>query len=248
MNRPFSWKSDGLVVGIAILLPTVMTWIYFVQLAGQGTFTRNIYLVSKVALGLLPIGWYLWLRYRSMRDENLTPSPLPKPRHELSFRLGLDFGLFTIAIILVIYYVFLKGTGLLNETTVIIHGKLQDAGIRTGLAFVIMAGFLSILHSAFEEYYWRWFIFGRLRSAVPWLLAALISSTGFMLHHILVLWAFLPGHYGWIMVILFSLGVGFGGFIWCCIYQYTGSLLGAWVAHLCADLAIMWCGWDIIAK
>lgn len=248
MNRPFSWKSDGLVIGIALLLPTLATWVYFVLLAGQGTFTRNVYFASKVLTGLLPLGWFLWLRYRSMRDPNLQPTPPMIRRHELSFRLGLDFGLFTVAIILVAYYVFLKNTNLLSETGGIVQDKLSDAGISSSQAFIIMALFLSVLHSAFEEYYWRWFIFGRLRKAMPWLWAALISSAGFMLHHILVLWAFLPGEHGWILILLFSLGIGFGGFIWCCIYQYTGSLMGTWVAHLSADLAIMWCGWDIIGK
>lgn len=246
--RPFSWKSDGIVIGIALIVPTIMTWLYFVILAGQGTFTRNIYFASKVVTGLLPLAWFLWLRYQSMRDANLKQAERIAPRHELSLRLGLDFGLFTVAIILVAYYVFLKGTTMLAGTGPIIEGKLTDAGISGATAFLIMACFLSIIHSAFEEYYWRWFIFGRLKAALPWLWAAVISSAGFTLHHIIVLWAFLPGDYGWMLVILFSLGIGFGGFVWCCIYQYTGSLLGAWIAHLCADLAIMWCGWDIIAR
>ncbi len=174
--------------------------------------------------------------------------PATVRRHELSARLGLDFGLFTVAAILVLYYVFLKGTDLLAETGTIVKTKLDDAGVDSESTYLILAGFLAILHSAFEEYYWRWFIFGRLRTGLPWMLAALISSAGFMLHHIVVLWAYLPGQYGWLLVTLCSLGIGFGGFIWCCIYQYTGSLLGAWIAHLCADLAIMWCGWEIVAK
>ena len=246
MRPPFNWKTDGPIIALALILPTLMTWLYFFILAGQGTLTRNIYFASKVLTGLLPLAWFLWLRYRSMRDANLQHMPKVIRRHEISFRLGLDFGLFTVAMILVAYYVFLKDTGLLTQTGTIIQSKLNDAGISSGLAFLIMALFLSILHSAFEEYYWRWFVFGRLRTAMPWLWAALISSAGFMLHHILVLWAFLPGEYGWILILLFSFAIGFGGFIWCCIYQYTGSLLGAWIAHLCADFAIMWCGWVII--
>lgn len=248
MNRLFSWKSDGVVIGIALFAPMVMTWIYFIVFAGQGAFTRFVYLGSKIVLGLLPVCWFLWLRYQSMRSDALTPPARTVRRHELSMRLGLDFGLFTVAAILVAYYVFLKDTSLLAGTGAIVQGKLDDAGVTSLNTFIIMALFLSILHSAFEEYYWRWFVFGRLRTAIPWLYAALISSLGFMLHHVIVLWAFLPGSYGWLMTLLLSLGIGFGGFIWCCIYQYTGSILGAWIAHLCADLAIMWIGWDIVVS
>ncbi len=248
MRFPFSWKSDGIILGIALLAPMAMTWIYFVTFAGQGTVTRVLYGSSKVVLGLLPICWFLWLRYQAMRSENVTPLTRPIRRHELSIRLGLDFGLFTVAAILVAYYVFLKDTSLLAGTGAIVQTKLDDAGVSSLNTFIIMALLLSILHSAFEEYYWRWFVFGRLKVAIPWLYAALISSLGFMLHHIIVLWAFLPGSYGWLMTLLLSLGIGFGGFIWCCIYQYTGSIIGAWIAHLCADLAIMWIGWDIVAR
>lgn len=247
--RPFSWKSDGLVIGIAMLAPTVMTWLYFFVLAGQGTLTRVVYGGSKVLTGLVPIGWYLWLRYQSMRtSQHYQPEALPKARHLLSLKLGFDFGLFTVAGMLMLYYVWLYDLPLIHTTSTIVKTKLLDAGVTSLTSFVLMAIFLSVVHSAFEEYYWRWFVFGRLRTGIPWIYAALISSAGFMFHHILVLYAFLPGSTGLLFVILFSLAIGIGGFIWCCIYQYTGSLLGAWVAHLCADLGIMWCGWDIVTR
>lgn len=243
--RPFTWKTDGLVIGIALLAPACMTWLYFYVLAGQGLLTRSIYLGSKIALGLLPISWYLWLRWDSMRATSIIVLPPKKPNHQLSFRLGLDFGLFTVAGMLFLYYVCLKDSSVLQGTPAIVQAKLLDAGVTSLATFVVMAGFLAFLHSAYEEYYWRWFIFGRLRDKLPWWQAALISSFGFMLHHILVLWAFLPADYGILLVITLSLCIGIGGYVWCCIYQYTGSLLGAWVAHLLADLGIMWCGYDM---
>ena len=50
-------------------------------------------------------------------------------------RLGLDFGLFTVAIILVAYYVFLKGTDLLTGTgAIVLAGQLDDLrGVMKGL-------------------------------------------------------------------------------------------------------------------
>jgi membrane protease YdiL (CAAX protease family) len=246
--RQFHWKTDGWVLGIALFAPTVMTWLYFFVLAGQGMLTRSVYFASKVLTGLLPLYWYLYLRFQTMRASDVNDIAPAKPRHLLSFKLGLDFGLFTVAAMMVLYYVFLRDLPLLKTTAGLIQTKLQDAGVTSATMFVVMALFLSVIHSAFEEYYWRWFVFGRLRAGLPWLWAAAISSFGFMFHHILVLYTFLPGEAGILFVVLFSLAIGIGGFVWCCIYQHTGSLLGAWVAHLCADLGIMWCGYDIVAS
>ncbi|MFO0811778.1 MAG: CPBP family intramembrane glutamic endopeptidase [Gemmatales bacterium] len=246
--RQFRWKTDGWVIGIALVAPTVMTWLYFFVLAGQGMLTRVVYFTSKVLTGLLPLYWYLILRFQVMRESEASDTPLLKPRHLLSFKLGLDFGLFTVAGMMVLYYVWLRDLPLFKSTADLVHAKLLDAGVTSPTAFVVMAGFLTIIHSAFEEYYWRWFVFGRLRAGIPWMKAALVSSFGFMLHHILVLYTFLPGEAGLLFVVVFSICIGIGGFVWCCIYQHTGSLLGAWVAHLCADLGIMWCGYDIVAS
>lgn len=247
--RPFTWKTEGWIIAVVMLAPTVMTWIYFFLLAGQGTLTRIVYLASKVVTGLLPVGWYLWLRYQGMRASTADDqTPAIKPRHLLSLKLGLDFGLFTAAAILLFYFLWVQHLPILQTTGPLVKQKLDDAGATSLTTFLIIAGFLSIIHSAFEEYYWRWFVFGRLSTGMPWLWAALVSSLGFMLHHILVLYTFLPGTSGLLLVILCSFCIGFGGFIWCCIYRHTGSLFGAWVAHLCADLVIMWCGWDIVSR
>lgn len=246
--RPFTWKSEGWLIAIVMLAPTVMTWLYFFLLAGQGTLTRVVYLASKVITGLLPLLWYLKLRYEAMRASSADLTIHKKPQHLLSLKLGIDFGLFTVAAILLFYFLWVQNLPILQTTGPLVKQKLEDAGATSLTTFLVMAGFLSIIHSAFEEYYWRWFVFGRLSTGIPWLWAALISSLGFMLHHVLVLYTFLPGTTGLVLVILCSLCIGFGGFVWCCIYRHTGSLLGAWVAHLCADLAIMWCGWDIVSR
>lgn len=243
--RSFSWKSDGVVISVALLAPTLMTWLYFYVLAGQGMFTRVLYGSSKVVLGLLPLVWYLYRRHRAMRANTYEANGQPQPRRQLSWKLGLDFGLLTLTTMLLLYFLWLKHLPIMSETAVLVQKKLDDAGVDSVTTFLFLAIFLTIVHSAYEEYYWRWFIFGHLRFTMPWLKAAIISSVGFMLHHILVLYAYLPGELGLMLVIAFSFCIGFGGFVWCCIYQYTGSLLGAWIAHLCADLGIMICGYDL---
>ncbi|HMP17229.1 MAG TPA: CPBP family intramembrane metalloprotease [Gemmatales bacterium] len=246
--RRFTCRSEGWIIILVMLAPTAMTYLYFFLLAGQGSLTRIVYLLSKVATGLIPILWYCKLYFESLRATSADLVLDQKPRHLLSFKIGLDFGLFTVAAILLFYYLWVLDMPLLQTVSVQVKAKLADAGATSLTRFLLLAGFLSILHSAFEEYYWRWFVYGRLATGLPWLWAAIISSVGFMLHHVLVLYHFLPGLDGIWLIVICSLGIGFGGFIWCAIYRYTGSLLGAWVAHLCADLVIMWLGWNIVTR
>lgn len=108
-----------------------------------------------------------------------------------------------------------------------------------------MALYLSVLHAAFEEYYWRWFVLGRLRRGMPWLPAAAVAAVAFALHHVIVVAAYIPATHAWLLVPLLSLGIALGGLVWSVIYHRTGSVLGAWVAHVLADLGIMFCGYDL---
>jgi len=100
-----------------------------------------------------------------------------------------------------------------------------------------------LAHSLLEEYYWRWFVFGRLarllkKRWVPYVLASL----GFAGHHYIVLGAFLPI---WSAALLGSC-VGLMGVVWCWLYRRQGSLAGCWISHLMADAAIVYVGYDLI--
>jgi membrane protease YdiL (CAAX protease family) len=99
-----------------------------------------------------------------------------------------------------------------------------------------------VLHAAFEEYYWRWFVFGELRRAMPWVVALLLANLGFTLHLIIVIHIYVPS---WTMTLLCSLGVFVGGSVWGWIYQKSGSLVGPWVSHMLIDFVLMWIGYDL---
>jgi membrane protease YdiL (CAAX protease family) len=158
-----------------------------------------------------------------------------------SLLAGLLFGLLTIFSIVILYEFFLCDSPALAGTADALKSKLQDAGATSFWSYVGLAGFLSILHSAFEEYYWRWFVFGRLRYGMHWLPAAMVAALAFALHHVIVLSVYIPATHVWLIALL-SLGIALGGFVWSTIYHKTGSLIGAWTAHFLADAGIMWCG------
>jgi membrane protease YdiL (CAAX protease family) len=120
--------------------------------------------------------------------------------------------------------------------------KTTDFGVDRPRAFLALAAFLCIVHSFLEEYYWRWFVFGRLRRLTPFGLAAIISALGFMAHHVFVLHQFLPAHF-WTAVIPGSLAIAVGGVVWAWLFEKTGSITAPWLSHLLVDVAIMYVGY-----
>ena len=74
--------------------------------------------------------------------------------------------------------------------------------------------------------------------------AVVISSVGFMAHHVIVIHGLLKAP--WPFTAVLSLAVAAGGAAWAWLYQKSGSLYGPWVSHLMVDSAIMWIGFDLV--
>ena len=76
--------------------------------------------------------------------------------------------------------------------------------------------------------------------------AVVLSSIGFMAHHIILLATF----FGWTSVVtyLFSIGIAIGGIAWALIYHFSGSLLGPWLSHLLVDAANFLIGFDLVRE
>ena len=117
----------------------------------------------------------------------------------------------------------------------------------TPIGFVIMACFVCGPHALMEEYYWRWFVFGGMRKYLPISAAIVLSSLGFMLHHIVVLGVYFPENF-WTLALPFSFCVAFGGGVWAWLYERSGSLYAPWLSHALIDAAIMgigaWMLWE----
>jgi len=74
-----------------------------------------------------------------------------------------------------------------------------------------------LANSVFEEYYFRWFVFGRMRSFLPLWPAAALSGLVFMAHHVVLLSVYLPGQF-WTLTVPFSLCIAVGGAMWAWLY------------------------------
>lgn len=224
-------------LAFALLYPTIGTWLYFVALAGHALAAQPAYVATKLVQFAFPLVWVVWWQRRPIR--------LAKPT-KAGLGWGLSFGLVVFAAILVLYYGFLKHSPLLAEAPCVVDAKTASLGIDSIPKFLALAVFYALVHSLLEEYYWRWFVFGQLKLSLPLLPAIVISSLGFMAHHVVVVSEFLHG-YG-LATWFFSLCVALGGAAWAWIYHRSGSLYGAWLGHLLVDAALMWLGYDLLTS
>ncbi len=229
-------RSDFAAIIVALGYPTLLTLVYFLLLAGQpASWQQSIYAVGKVAQFAFPAVWiYLILRKRF---------PVKWPSCQ-GLLWGLGMGIAVGAAMVALSLLWLQPTGFFDGPSLVIREKLRGMGIDTVAKFVALSLFYSLGHSLLEEYYWRWFVFQRLRLYVGLSQAITISSLGFMAHHVIVLGVF----FGWASPVayVFSLGVAVGGAAWAWIYDRSGSLVGPWVSHLLVDAAIFTIGFFLV--
>lgn len=230
-------KREWLVLLVAMTFPSVMAFFYFVRFAGAGQgdvnnlIVRVLYGTAKAAMLAGPI-LYVWFTDRRFR-------PFPKRGSRLLVIAG-SFGLAVSATIIVLSHYL--ADGMLAGVPERVRGKISEFGISTRGRYALMTLFLCVFHSGLEEYYWRWFIFGRLRASLSFQPAATLSGLAFMGHHVFVLNEYLPGQF-WKATVPFALGIAVGGIVWAWIYERSGSLVGPWLSHFLVDAAIMYVGY-----
>jgi membrane protease YdiL (CAAX protease family) len=158
---------------------------------------------------------------------------------------GLAFGLFVAGGILGLYFTVLREWAPLRAVPGPLVQKYREMGIDHPATFFTFAAFIALIHSGLEEYYWRWFIFGRLRRLTNFPTAAALACLSFMAHHVLLLHLMMPGYF-WVAVLPLSLAVAVGGLVWVGMYERWRSLTAAWLSHLLIDAAIMILAWDLV--
>lgn len=223
-------KFEGGILALAMVFPSLLTYVYFVHLAGTPSGTQQTaYAVGKVLQFALPVFW-IGIVYRErwlMR----------RPRQIGSE--GILFGAVVFLAMFLLYAFWLSGSnGVLGPGSNARNAVLAKiTGLNLDVYKLAVVGFFySIVHSGLEEYYWRWFVFGRLQKYMPWFIAAVISSLGFMAHHVILLGTYFgyDSPYCW----LGSLGVAVGGFYWAWLYRRSDSIWGPWIGHGIVDAAI----------
>jgi len=215
----------------ALLAPGGFSLVYFV-LASDSTLARGSYAAAKGFLVFWPVlsVWVLLPR----------GSRVAAGRRSSAGSIAAGLGL-AAAIVGMMALGFASPLGAsLREGSESIRAKLEQFGVATH--YVAFAIVFSVIHSALEEYYWRWFTYGQMRRFVAGWQAHLLAAAGFTLHHYVVLAQYFQL---WQALILGTF-VGVGGLLWSWSYQRWGSLLGPWLSHLVVDLAIFWFGARIL--
>lgn len=221
---------------LGIFLPTLITWVYFDLLAAHDPLYQKLSAgLGKGIQFVLPIVGLLLCPCRKQFDR---PSYIP------SALVGLFFGILVAGAMFAIYFYVLLPSGIMAGPRVEALNKVSGFGLNSPAALIGLGVFYSLVHSAMEEYYWRWFIFRGLHDRINLAPAAIISGLGFMSHHVLVL----AKYFGWSSPLtwLFSLGIAVGGAIWALIYRRFGTILGPWLSHLLVDAAIFAIGYHLL--
>jgi membrane protease YdiL (CAAX protease family) len=230
----------SLALAFALFFPTLAAWSYFLALAKESTQVNPLqqaaYLAGKVVQFTFPVVYLVLCR------EPWPRFVWPRPN---GISLGLAFGLLVAGLMLGVYFGILRHSPVLARTPDLIRAKLEQVGMSTPGRYILLSAFIVAAHSLLEEYYWRWFVFGRLRQLLPLAAAVALSSLAFMSHHVVILYVYLPGRF-LSAVMPFSLGIALGGAFWAWLYDRAGTLYAPWLSHLLVDAAIFVIGWDLL--
>ncbi len=263
----------GAAVVLAMVFPTVLTFAYFVLLAGSPAWLQQaVYVVGKAVQFAFPALLVTLLRVRrrvpndgtsnsasrmqvaalvrrQIRRAKLRLLQVCRPRSRWfrrnagSLAIGVGFGLLVLVAMFGLYQLVWKANPVFAGASQAIRAKIVGLGIGGLWMYAAVGVFYALCHSALEEYYWRWFVFGQLCSRLRRVPAVAISSLAFMAHHVILLATYFGWSSPWTYV--FSLSVAAGGAIWAWLYQRSGSLVGPWLSHLVVDAAIFLVGYDL---
>jgi uncharacterized protein len=225
-------------VAFAIVFPSVVTWAYFFQAADaeQGV-QRAVMAGLKLLQFAFPFVWVL-----AVLKERVDPS---RPQ-TAGLAIGAAFGLAVTVAGWLLFDLWLRDTSWFAAALGPIQAKVAGFGLDAGWKFVALGAFYAVVHSLLEEYYWRWFVFGQLQRVAALWPAIVVSSLGFMAHHVLVL----SVYFGWwtAPTLLLSAAVAIGGVFWAWLYARTGSLYGPWLSHAIVDAGIFVVGYSLLGQ
>src|SRR5262249_52691294 len=152
-------RADWTLVLFALVYPTLLTVVYFILLAKSATaLQQGTYAIGKLIQFAVPAAWIFGIRRESIAWSR------PRPT---DFTGGGLLGLGLLLGALLLYHYVAKPAGLFdNAAGDAIRQKIAGLGVGSVPRYAVLATFYSLAHSLLEEYYWRWFVFGRLRRLI----------------------------------------------------------------------------------
>ena len=254
---------------LGISFPTISTYIYFDLLSNASPFLqKGAYFAAKLfqflILGVALLVWRDRARRRPITGGIATSlngsaangltdgaanslydgAAKTEPRKNDGMLAGFLTGLVVSVLILAAYHFVLMPMGVMEPVKIAAKQKLQGLGADSPLVLLGIAIFYAVLHSGFEELYWRGFVFQGLKEHFSMPISVVCSSLGFMSHHIIVLAKYFG--YGSVWTYLCALGVAAGGAIWAALLVRYGKLAPGWLSHAMVDAAIFAVGYLLL--
>jgi membrane protease YdiL (CAAX protease family) len=221
----------------ALVVPFLCALVYFVWIP-QGNGGRGAYAFTKVWVLIYPLFFFGWIGLgglvrREDREANW-------PSWKVVIWSGLASG---AAIALIGWLMVLTPIGdIVREHSHKVVAKAEGLGFRERHRFLLVATFITVFHSAMEEYYWRWFVYGHLRQMVGHWPGHIIAAVAFTGHHVVLTLQFFPVP----LALFLSVLVVLGGMIWTLMYEWHGSVWGCWLSHLVVDGFLMVVGYRLL--
>ncbi len=244
-------RSDTAAVLFAMVFPTFVTLVYFQWLRdSESSFQQIAFGAGKLLQFGFPAVFVYFLHrnklqqtWQQVRYRSSAPTAV-KARSRNCVLIGIAFGMTVGILMFLLYFVVLDGTVVAEKLTEMVAEKITSFGIDAPWKYFGLLIFYAFGHSFLEEYYWRWFVYDFLRKSFPIWTANVLSSLGFMAHHVVVLGFFFGWNSPW--TYLASLGVAIGGSFWAWLYQREGGLLSAWISHMIVDAWIFALGYFLL--
>jgi membrane protease YdiL (CAAX protease family) len=236
-DSPAISRAPWWPIVLAAVAPTLATVLYL-HGPDSTSVVQILYFVSKGLIFSFPAAWWLMVERRARAVEYIPGErvqPVRAARGDIA--LGVGSGALIGASLWCIYLLLFRGV--IDAAT--LAARVKQFGMYEHYLLYMM--FLSIVNSGMEEYYWRWFVFGRMRTRLGAPAAVVLSSLAFAAHHFVALHEFLGS--AWLAG-LFSLGIAVGGAVWAWHYHHTGRLWGVWVSHCIVDVAALSIGYYLL--
>jgi len=219
----------------AMTFPFIGSLFYFAILLGT-PLGRIVYGATKGFTLVWPIVAIL-----AIERQPFALSRIGLSKHIRAIPAGLISGL-VIAGVIIGFYRWGPLGEYVRQHQEAIRSNVEKFGLRSLGLYVAFGVFLAMFHSLLEEYFWRWYVFGRLSKVSGISVAYGLAGLAFAAHHYVALSSYFPA----LLVALFGTCVGIGGGFWCWLYRKQDSLAGCWVSHLLVDAALLYIGYDLL--
>lgn len=220
--------SAILVIGALYICDQVLELPYLVKIG-----------IKLVLFAVFPM-IYMMKTKESILVESFRNRSKPTDQKANPFRLRLSYALgIMVIIVLVVTYLIVKP--MINLDVLIADFELK---YKINKSNILLYGlYFAFVNSLLEEFFFRGFMFLGLKKLKMKKSAYFISSIAFSIYHI-------GNIQNWFHIGIFFLAT-FGLFVGGIIFDYLddrqNTFFNSWFVHICADLAIVWIGYDMLS-